>query len=175
MSPAHSGSMFFNYKKTFSIVLLALADPDYKFTFVQVGDFGRTRYGGVYSGSALGRSMEWKTLCVPEDCPLPGSGVHGPMPYILWWEMQNFRSKLYLMRPFPGKIIPRWRRIFNYRLSRARMVVECAFGILASRWRVLYTRMNLKPENADSIYLTHCCMHPPQLPHKSSRKSEMAG
>ncbi|KAI2645830.1 Protein ANTAGONIST OF LIKE HETEROCHROMATIN PROTEIN 1 [Labeo rohita] len=35
VSPAHSGSLFFNYKRSFSIVLLALTDADYRFTFVQ--------------------------------------------------------------------------------------------------------------------------------------------
>lgn len=83
VSPAHSGSMYFNYKGTFSIGLLALADAEYRFTFLQVGDFWRTSDGGVYSGSSLGRAMEAKKLSVPADCPLPGSGVQGPMPYTM--------------------------------------------------------------------------------------------
>lgn len=158
MSPAHSGSLFFNYKRTFSIVLLALADAEYRFTFVQVGDFGRTSDGGVFSGSALGRGMEAKTLSVPADCPLPGSGVQGPLPYTMVGDAA-FPLKTYLMRPFPGNRIPRWRQMFNYRLSRARMIVECAFGILSSRWRVLHTRINVKPDNADSIVTAACILH----------------
>lgn len=158
MSPAHSGSLFFNYKRTFSIVLLALADAEYRFTFVQVGDFGRTSDGGVFSGSALGRGMEAKTLSVPADCPLPGSGVQGPLPYTMVGDAA-FPLKTYLMRPFPGNRIPRWRQMFNYRLSRARMVVECAFGILSSRWRVLHTRINVKPDNADCIVTAACILH----------------
>ena len=43
--------------------------------------------------------------------------------------------------------------------SRARKVVECAFGILAARWRVLHTRINLKPENVDSVVMTACILH----------------
>lgn len=158
VSPAHSGSLYFNYKGTFSIVLLALADAEYRFTFLQVGDFGRTSDGGVYSGSALGRAMEAKTLSVPADCPLPGSGAQGPMPYTMVGDAA-FPLKTYLMRPFPGRQIPQWRRIFNYRLSRARMVIECAFGIVASRWRVLHTKMNVKPSNADSVVTSVCILH----------------
>lgn len=97
-------------------------------------------------------------MSVPEACPLPGSGVQGPMPYTMVGDAA-FPLKTYLMRPFPGNRIPRWRKIFNYRLSRARMVVECAFGILASRWRVLHTRMNVQPENADSIVIAACILH----------------
>lgn len=51
-APANSGSQFFNYKKTFSIVLLALVDADSRFRLIQVGDFGRSSDGGVYSNSA---------------------------------------------------------------------------------------------------------------------------
>ena len=39
----------------------------------------------------------------------------------------------WLMKPFAHTAQVTWERIFNYRLSRARRVVECAFGILVSR------------------------------------------
>ncbi|KAG5845405.1 hypothetical protein ANANG_G00138670 [Anguilla anguilla] len=68
-APARSKSLFFNYKGTFSIVLLALVDAEYRFTAVQVGEFGRASDGGVYACSALGKRMAAKTLNVPEDLP----------------------------------------------------------------------------------------------------------
>ena len=39
------------------------------------------------------------------------------------------------------------------------MVVECAFGILSSRWRVLHTRINMMPENVDSVVMATCILH----------------
>jgi hypothetical protein len=35
--PSNSGSTFYNYKHTFSIVLLAVVDPSYRFLYVAVG------------------------------------------------------------------------------------------------------------------------------------------
>ncbi|KAG1946513.1 hypothetical protein F2P79_013391 [Pimephales promelas] len=129
--PPRSGSQYFNYKNTFSIVLLALVDADYRFRVIQVGDFGRTSDGGVYAGSDLGRGMESRTLHVPPSTSLPGAAQLGDMPFVMVCDAA-FPLKPYLMRPSPGHNLTHQKRIFNYRLSRARMVVENAFGILAS-------------------------------------------
>uniref|UniRef100_UPI0037E82BD5 uncharacterized protein isoform X2 n=1 Tax=Semicossyphus pulcher TaxID=241346 RepID=UPI0037E82BD5 len=109
-APPKSGSLYFNYKKTFSIVLLALVDADYRFISIQVGDFGRASDGGVFSGSDVGIGMENKTL------QEPGSGQQGPVPFTMVGDAA-FPLKTYLMRPSPGQCLGRWKKIFNYRLS----------------------------------------------------------
>lgn len=88
--------------------------------------------------------MENNTLNVPADRPLPGAEQQGPVPVTIVGDAA-FPLNRYLMRPFPGRHLGRWKKIFNYRLSRARMVLECAFGILAARWRVLHTPISMLP------------------------------
>ncbi|GFR99645.1 hypothetical protein ElyMa_001050400 [Elysia marginata] len=63
------------------------------------------------------------------------------------------------MRPFPARGLDDRRRIYNYRLSRARRIVECAFGILAQRWAILKTTMKLQPDNAKKVVLACCILH----------------
>ena len=157
-APALSGSQYFNYRKTFSIVLLALVDSNYRFRVIQVGDFRRTSDGGVYAGSALGRGMETKTFHVPPSTSLPGAAHLGDVPHVMVGDAA-FPLKPYLMRPYPGQNLTHQKRIFNYRLSRARMVVENAFGILSSRWRILHRRINLHPQNVDTLVFAACILH----------------
>ena len=41
-APANSGSVYFNYMKTFSVILLALVDVNYNFILNYVSSFGET-------------------------------------------------------------------------------------------------------------------------------------
>ena len=53
-SSANSGSMFFTYKKTFSLVLLAICSTNYKFLMVDIGEAGRQSDAGVFADSNVG-------------------------------------------------------------------------------------------------------------------------
>ena len=55
--PFNSGSYHFNYKSSFSIVLLAVVDADYKFLYVDVGCNGRISDDGVFRNSSLSNAL----------------------------------------------------------------------------------------------------------------------
>ena len=129
--PKNSGSYYFNYKGTFSLVLLAIVDANYKFLYVDVGCNGRISDGGVFRNSSFSTAMERNVLGIPPP-RMVGSTV---LPYVIVGD-DAFPLKENLMKPYPFRGLSKERRITNYRISRARRVSENAFGILANRFRV---------------------------------------
>ena len=79
--PPSSGSFYFNYKHSFSIVLLAVVDADYKFLYVDIGCNGRVSDGGVFKNSALYAALDNKSLSIPSPKPIPGQNK--PLPYMI--------------------------------------------------------------------------------------------
>lgn len=63
------------------------------------------------------------------------------------------------MKPYNKTVLNDERRIFNYRLSRARNVVENAFGILSSRFKIFKRSVNLDPQKVSKIVLACCHLH----------------
>ena len=131
--PLRGGSMFFNYKKFHSIVLMAVVDANYKFTMVDVGDYGRLSDGSVFSSSQIGIAMEKKLLNMPSSSLLPQSSTE--CPYVFVGD-DAFPLKPYMIKPYPRGEIRLHEKIANYRFSRARRIVENAFGIATSRFRL---------------------------------------
>ena len=154
--PSNSGSTFFNYKGRFSIHLLAVCDAHYRFVLADIGCEGRRSDGGVLADSEFGKALSDGTLVFPDPTPLEESGNDIPFYFV---GDEAFPLRQYLMRPFPGKGLSEDRRIFNYRLSRARRTIENAFGILAARWRLFLQPINADPDSVVAYTKGAICLH----------------
>ncbi|XP_031353101.1 uncharacterized protein LOC116178008 [Photinus pyralis] len=91
-APKNSGSLYWNYKKTFSLVLLALVDAQYNFIAVDVGAYGKNSDAGILSNSNLGTSLENGSINIPRGKKLPGSDVDLPMIIEQTWIMKKKSS-----------------------------------------------------------------------------------
>ncbi|XP_026816057.1 uncharacterized protein LOC113555733 [Rhopalosiphum maidis] len=162
--PKKSGSMFFNYKQFFSIVLMAVADANYKFIMIDVGAYEKDSDEGVLSNSNILKHLENKTLKLPYPKKLPNSNITGPYNFIA---DEAFSLRTYLMQLSPRRLLNDENKIyFNYRLSRARMTIECAFGIAAAKFRILQKSIETKVENADHVVKAICTVYTAQCNYR---------
>lgn len=65
----------------------------------------------------------------------------------------------YLLKTYAARDLSRGRRLFNYRLSRARRVSENAFGILGSRFPILLSNIYRTPERAVEMCRAVAALH----------------
>jgi len=64
------------------------------------------------------------------------------------------------MKVYPGQLSKGSKeRIFNYRICKARRVVENVFGLASSVFRVLRKPMLLEPEKAQLVAMSFACLH----------------
>ena len=154
--PNKSGSLYYNYKGFFSIILLGVVDADYKFIWASVGANGSASDCGVYNYSTLEPALREGHLGFPQPEPFPNDDRD--IPYFIVGD-DAFPLREYMVKPFPHRYLSHDERIFNYRCSRARRVVENAFGILAMRFRCILTTQATQPHNAKKITKACICLH----------------
>ena len=80
------------------------------------------------------------------------------MPYVFVAD-EAFPLQRHLLRPYPGRELSMEQQAFNYRLSRARRIVESAFGLLSNRWRIFDSKIDLKPEVINQVIKACCVLH----------------
>ena len=133
-APAKSGSLFFNCKKSFNIVLLALCDASYQYTAIDIREAGRQSDGGVFANSNLGRSVvnDYFNLTQPKQLYTESKLL---IPYSFVAD-DVFPMRHNLLKPHSSSNLEHVFLIFNYRLSRARRIMDSTFGIFAARFRM---------------------------------------
>ena len=156
-APHNSGSEYFTYKKTHSIVLLAICNARYDFLLVYIGDSGRQSDGSIYNSSHLGHAIENNLLDIPKPEKI-NPDLSKLFPFLFMAD-DAFGLKPHMMKPYPNQNLPTEQRIVNYRLSRARRVTENTFGITTSRFRVCRRPLIAKTEKVKSITKAVVALH----------------
>ena len=137
---------------------MALVDANYKFIYVDVGAAGRAGDAGVFADSTLKQALTSNSLDLPSSSTI--SGISSKIEYHIVGD-DAFPLTMRIMKPYPHRNLVKEKRIYNYRLSRACRVVENAFGILAHRWRVFLTKINLSPDKVTNVSFN--CLLPAQF------------
>ncbi|CAH2009654.1 unnamed protein product [Acanthoscelides obtectus] len=142
----HSGSEYFNYKGTFTIILFASVDENYSFRYNDVSTKGRTSDAAVFSNSSLNAALQANLLNFPKNGVFVADDA--------------FPLKTFILEPYGRTTcLSRKQKNFNYRLFRARRIVENAFGILASRLRIFEKSIPLAIDKVDILVKTACALH----------------
>ena len=106
--------------------------------------------------SIIRSQIENGKLELPKPKPLFDGGPDLPCYFL---GDGGFALTKYMMRPYPGKNLDHKHSVFNYRHSRGRRTIECAFGILSNKWAILHRALHLNPENVIAVIKACCVLH----------------
>lgn len=122
-----------------------------------VGAPGRGSDGGVFRNSEIGKRFFSQSMNLPKSCQVGNDGPVLPF-YIVGDE--GFPLAKFIMRPYARRgILGMRQKIFNYRLSRARRIAECGFGIFVQRFRIFRQPLISKVSTAIKVIKAAVCIH----------------
>ncbi|KAM5163735.1 uncharacterized protein ACMZJ9_006361 isoform 1-T2 [Mantella aurantiaca] len=151
--PHHSGSLYYNYKGFFSIIIMAIINANCEFIMVDVGKNGKFSDGAVIEQTQFYEKMKENQLKLPENSETK-EGLN-----FAFVTDEAFALDDHILRPYSQKALTKHRKVFNYRLSRARRVAENAFGLLSNRFRIFRTTINLSPHKIELVVMACCLLH----------------
>ncbi|XP_071941481.1 uncharacterized protein [Antedon mediterranea] len=138
------------------MILQGVVDNKLRFTDVNVGWPGKVHDARVLGNSFIYERGQWGQL-FPRNTSPQIDGVDVPV-FIIGDPAYPLMP--WLMKPFPERgNFNRRQHVFNYRLSRAHMVVEGAFGILKGRWRMLMRQNDMHISKVSLIVSSCCVLH----------------
>lgn len=135
---------------------MGIADAQYKLIYADVGCNGRLSDGGVFRKCSFAKAMQQNRLNLPMPKALPNRET--PVPYVLVAD-DAFAMKPNLLKPYSGRNLVGLHRLFNYRLSRARRIIENVFGIMSARFRVMRKPIHLDANKTRKVTLACCALH----------------
>lgn len=107
--PPNSGSYYFNYKGTCSVILLALVDAHYRFIYADVGANGRVSDAAAWQNCGLKQRLETGQIRLPP--PKPPALSESLLPYVYVAD-DAFPLTTNIMKPYSHRTVLRGTNIF---------------------------------------------------------------
>lgn len=123
-----------------------------------MGAFGKNSDAGIFRNSIMGKRLMEGNLNMPPPKRLPESNVI--LPHVIIGD-EAFPLTTFLMRPYSRDDAQgdEEKKVFNYRLSRARNTVENCFGILTRKFRLFERKLSMSHEHVVCVVMATCCLH----------------
>ena len=149
-----SAKEYHNFKNFYSIVMMAMVDAKYRIIWASTGFASNAHDSIIFQATdiyaEIARGNRFPSIAQREG------NVDIP-PLILGDSAFPFHT--WLMKPYGNAVLTPEQRYFNYRLSRARMVTEGAYGKLKGRWHVLSRKWKSKVETVKATTLACVVPH----------------
>lgn len=146
------------YKQFHSMILLAIADAKYRFIYVDIGAMGQASDGGIWKRSSFFEHLYDHTNPLRIPTPSDLSAECTDVPYFLVGD-DAFPLTQHLLKPYPYTGLTRKQRVYNYRLSRGRRVIENTFGILVAKFQIFHRSINMLPEGVQRVIAACVVLH----------------
>jgi hypothetical protein len=117
--------------------------------------FGKDSDGSVFRASTLGQMLEKEKLHIPFPTSLQLDDSSKKFPYYFVTD-EAFPLKIYLMRPYPRRMMTNERRIFNYRLYHARK--KCRMCIWCAKFKIFEGPICCEEETVNSVVKASVCL-----------------
>lgn len=106
----------------------------------------------------MGECIRNKLFDLPLPKILPNTNIQAPHVFL---GDEAFPLLTNLMKPYrrADASLDVTKTTFNYRLSRARRLVENSFGILSSRFRIFHTTIDLNVQTIENLVVSACILH----------------
>lgn len=146
---------------------MAFVDSHYRFIWASCGFPGNSHDAIIFESTSICQIIQENFF------PEIGKKINGiNVPPLLIGD-SAFPFHSWLMKPYTNAVLTQKQRNFNYRLSRARMVTECAYGQLKGRWRFLLRKCESSAEEVKIAALACIVLHNICLEHGDAISSKL--
>lgn len=137
-------------------ILMAIVNDNFEFIYVSISANSRPNDSGIWESSNFNYKLQTNALNIPTDYTT--SIPSFKLPYVFIGD-KSFPLRNNLLRPFAIRSLPYDEKAFNYRLSRARRVIENTFAVLTNRFQCFQRPIALDKDRVDVILLAACTLH----------------